>query len=152
MTPTKAADLADGETLPSSQAAPTAKKGSRRQGVGIGTQIIYHGLTNAQTVPATPPPPPSAPPPITLPTPFEIQRSVTPDYIVSFEDGRRRPTLKRHLITLGLTPDQYRSKWGLPDNYPMVAPCHSARREFARAAGLGRSVGKRQPASARRPK
>jgi len=69
-----------------------------------------------------------------------IRRSVTPDYIISLEDGRKFKSLKRHLMnTYGLTPDQYRSKWGLARDYPMVAPNYAkARSELAKSMGLGR--------------
>jgi len=66
---------------------------------------------------------------------------VKPDGIVSFEDGRSYKTLKRHLTGLGMTPAQYRRKWGLPPDYPMVAPNLSAMRsELARGMRLGRSA------------
>lgn len=69
-----------------------------------------------------------------------IRKSVTPDYIVCLEDGRKLKTLKRHLRTAyDMTPEQYRAKWGLPSDYPMVAPNYSANRaEMARKIGLGR--------------
>lgn len=69
-----------------------------------------------------------------------IRRSVTPDYLVCLEDGRKLKMLKRHLRTAyGLTPDEYRSRWNLPSDYPMVAPNYAKRRaEFARKIGLGR--------------
>ena len=65
---------------------------------------------------------------------------MTPDYIVSLEDGRKFKSLKRHLMnTYGLTPDQYRTKWGLPRDYPMVAPNYAkARSDLAKSMGLGR--------------
>ncbi len=68
-----------------------------------------------------------------------IRRSVHPDYIVCLEDGRRLKMLKRHLRTVyGMTPDQYRAKWGLPSDYPMVAPNYTAERSrFAKRIGLG---------------
>lgn len=67
-----------------------------------------------------------------------IKKSVTNDYIVSLEDGRKFKSMKRYLAGLGMTPEQYRQKWGLPGNYPMVAPAYAAKRsELARAAGLG---------------
>lgn len=75
-----------------------------------------------------------------------IRKSVTPDYLISLEDGKKYKTLKRHLTGLGLTPDEYRKKWGLPPDYPMVAPSYAERRsELARATGLGQ---KRKKASA----
>ena len=71
-------------------------------------------------------------------TPQEIKDSITAEHLTSFEDGKRYRTLKRHLAGRGLTPAQYRAKWGLPNNYPMVAPAYSLRRsELAKASGLG---------------
>lgn len=69
-----------------------------------------------------------------------IDESVQDDYIVCLEDGMRFSMLKRHLAeTYGMTPDQYRNKWGLPLNYPMTAPAYSRRRsEIARQKNLGR--------------
>lgn len=68
-----------------------------------------------------------------------IKRSVTPDYIVCLEDGRTFKSLKRHLrARYNLTPEQYRAKWGLPPDYPMVAPNYAkARSDLAKAIGLG---------------
>lgn len=68
-----------------------------------------------------------------------VRSSVRPDYIVCLEDGKRLKMLKRHLMThYGLTPQQYREKWGLPNDYPMVAPNYGEqRRELAKAIGLG---------------
>jgi predicted transcriptional regulator len=69
-----------------------------------------------------------------------IRRSVTDDHIVCLEDGKKLKMLKRHLMTdHGLTPEQYRAKWGLRSDYPMVAPNYSAQRQtLARKIGLGR--------------
>ena len=71
-----------------------------------------------------------------------IKKSISPDYIVCLEDGKRFKSLKRHLRTqYNLTPEQYRDKWGLPPDYPMVAPNYAARRsEFAKKIGLGRKA------------
>ena len=67
-----------------------------------------------------------------------IKKTITPDYLISLEDGRQYRTLKRHLRTVGLTPEQYREKWGLPADYPMVAPSYSDRRsQLAKDIGLG---------------
>jgi predicted transcriptional regulator len=75
------------------------------------------------------------------PTPAQIRNSVKPDGIISFEDGRSYKTLKRHLTSLGMTPTQYRQKWGLAPDYPMVAPnLSAARSELARGMRLGRSA------------
>ena len=68
-----------------------------------------------------------------------VRRSITPDYIVCLEDGKCFKSLKRHLQTrYGLTPAEYRTKWGLPPDYPMVAPNYAkARSNLAREMGLG---------------
>ena len=68
-----------------------------------------------------------------------IQRSITPDYLVCLEDGRKLKMLKRHLRSAyGLSPEQYRAKWGLSPDYPMVAPRYAKERsEFAKQIGLG---------------
>lgn len=71
------------------------------------------------------------------------KRSVQKDYIVCLEDGKRFKSLKRHLaVHYGLTPEEYRRKWGLPADYPMVAPNYAAARsELAKKMGLGRTAG-----------
>jgi len=68
-----------------------------------------------------------------------IKRSVTPDFIICLEDGKKLKSLKRHLRSVyDLTPDDYRNKWGLSRDYPMVAPAYAAARsELAKAMGLG---------------
>jgi predicted transcriptional regulator len=67
-----------------------------------------------------------------------IRKSVTPDYLICLDDGRRFKSLRRHLATLGMTPEQYRVKWGLPRDYPMVAPNYAATRSaLAKKIGLG---------------
>lgn len=75
------------------------------------------------------------------------KRSVFPDYIICLEDGKKFKSLKRHLaVDFGLTPDEYREKWGLKPDYPMVAPNYAAQRSaLARSAGLGRKT-KAKPA------
>jgi len=72
-----------------------------------------------------------------------IRKSVTPDFIICLEDGHKLKMLKRHLrTTFGLTPDEYRARWGLPADYPMVAPNYAKRRsEFAKKIGLGQKRG-----------
>jgi predicted transcriptional regulator len=68
-----------------------------------------------------------------------IKKSVTPDYLISLEDGKRYKSLKRHLSGHGLTPAEYRAKWGLAQDYPMVAPNYAATRSaLAKSMGLGR--------------
>ena len=80
-----------------------------------------------------------------------VRKSVTPDYIICLEDGRKLKMLKRHLrTTYNMTPDEYRAKWGLAADYPMVAPNYAAQRSaFAKKIGLGR---KRVKAKRGRPK
>jgi predicted transcriptional regulator len=70
-----------------------------------------------------------------------IKKSITPDYLICLEDGRKMKSLKRHLMTsFNLTPDQYRVKWGLPKDYPMVAPNYAAvRSAMAKRIGLGQT-------------
>jgi predicted transcriptional regulator len=74
-----------------------------------------------------------------------VKKSITPDYIVCLEDGKKLKMLKRYLRTrYGMTPEAYRAKWNLPADYPMTAPNYAARRsEFAKQIGLGRPRKKR---------
>jgi predicted transcriptional regulator len=78
------------------------------------------------------------------------KRSVTPDYIICLEDGKKLKVLKRHLrTTYNMTPEEYRAKWSLPPDYPMVAPNYAAHlSRFAKKIGLGRkpSLGRATPA------
>src|SRR5829696_7476664 len=70
--------------------------------------------------------------------PVSIKKSITPDFLISMEDGKRYKSLRRHLTGRGLTAEQYREKWGLPRDYPMVAPNYAKQRsELAKAPGLG---------------
>jgi predicted transcriptional regulator len=92
---------------------------------------VYGSLAGASAQPA----------PVDQPVPaVPIRSSVTPDYIVCLEDGRRLKMLKRHLQTAyAMTPEQYRERWGLSADYPMVAPNYARRRsELAKQIGLGR--------------
>ncbi len=77
-----------------------------------------------------------------------IKKSITPEHLICLEDGKKLKMLKRYLRSrYGLSPDQYRTKWGLPADYPMVASNYAAQRsEFAKKIGLGRSA----PAKGRR--
>ncbi len=79
-----------------------------------------------------------------------IKKSITDDYIICLEDGKKLKMLKRYLRSrYGLTPEEYRAKWHLPPDYPMVAPSYAAKRsQFAKQIGLGRgSRGRRKKAS-----
>jgi predicted transcriptional regulator len=75
-----------------------------------------------------------------------IKKSVTGDYIICLEDGKKLKMLKRHLMTAyGMTPEEYRAKWGLRPDYPMVAPNYALKRqELAKKIGLGRKPGNRR--------
>jgi predicted transcriptional regulator len=78
-----------------------------------------------------------------------IKKSITPDYIICLEDGKKFKSLKRHLRTqYNMTPEQYREKWGLAPDYPMVAPNYAkARSELAKEMGLGQQRRKRRARS-----
>jgi predicted transcriptional regulator len=81
---------------------------------------------------------PKAPEAAPLTPAVSIRKSITPDFLISLEDGKQYKSLKRHLSTRGMTPDEYRAKWGLPRDYPMVAAAYSAQRsQLAKALGLG---------------
>jgi len=102
-------------------------------------QSVHRALSTVSTgVDATQPAPkePAVP----------IKKSITPDYLVCLEDGRKFKSLKRHLRTkYNMSPEEYRSKWGLPKDYPMVAPNYAkARSDLAKQMGLGQ--GGRKPA------
>jgi len=75
-----------------------------------------------------------------------LKKSINPDYLVCLEDGKRFKSLKRHLRTqYNMTPEQYRDKWGLPADYPMVAPNYAvARSQLAKKMGLGQQARKRK--------
>ena len=84
-----------------------------------------------------------------------VKKSITPDYLISLEDGNRYKSLKRHLRTkYNMTPEEYRAKWGLAKDYPMVAPSYAASRSaLAKSMGLGRGGAQKAPAKpARKPR
>lgn len=93
-----------------------------------------HGALTGLAKPAEKAPPPPDPA-------ISIKKSVTPDYIICLEDGKRFKSLKRHLHTAyGMTPEAYRAKWNLPADYPMVAPSYAASRSaLAKSMGLGQA-------------
>lgn len=93
---------------------------------------VYSALVGLGSATAQPLPEPPKPP-------VSVKKSITPDHLVSLEDGKPYKSLKRHLAVRGLTPDQYRTKWGLRADYPMVAPNYAeARSKLAKQIGLGR--------------
>ncbi|WP_340589339.1 MucR family transcriptional regulator [Erythrobacter alti] len=83
-----------------------------------------------------------------------VRASVKNDHVVCLEDGKKMKMLKRHLMTdHGMTPDEYRERWNLPADYPMVAPAYAEkRRELAKKIGLGRKPGQKPKAKAGRKK
>jgi predicted transcriptional regulator len=84
----------------------------------------------------------------------QIRKSITPGFLICLDDGKKFKTLKRHLADLGMTPDQYRTKWSLPRDYPIVAPDYaSARSALAKKMGLGQlRKDTTKPKSGRKPK
>lgn len=84
-----------------------------------------------------------------------IKKSITPEYIICLEDGKQFKSMKRHLATkFGMTPDDYRRKWNLPSDYPMVAQAYAAKRsELALSLGLGRKKSdfSPEPVAAKKP-
>ena len=94
------------------------------------------------------------PAPTELTPAIPIRKSITDDYIVCLEDGRKLKMLKRHLMTAyGMTPEAYRAKWGLKADYPMVAPAYARKRqELAVKIGLGRKPRVVEAAPAPKPK
>ena len=103
-------------------------------------QSVHRSLAAAGM--AEPAPAPASPTPA-----VPIRKSVFPDHIVCLEDGKKLKMLKRHLqASYGMTPQQYREKWGLPADYPMVAPNYASHRSsLAKQAGLGRKPGSSAP-------
>lgn len=89
--------------------------------------------------------------PVKLRPAVSIRASVKPDYIICLEDGKKLKMLKRYLRThFQMTPEQYRAKWNLPEDYPMVAPSYAElRSNLARSIGLGRKSGARRPTRTR---
>ncbi|MFC0634257.1 MucR family transcriptional regulator [Brevundimonas balnearis] len=108
-------------------------------------QNIHSVLSQVSDGPVEPEPTPQEPA-------VSIRKSITPDYLICLEDGRKFKSLKRHLRTkYDMSPEEYRTKWGLPKDYPMVAPNYAkARSELAKQMGLGQ--GGRKPARGARAK
>ena len=112
-------------------------------------QTIYRALAGVGAAAAQPAPEPQKPA-------VPIKKSITPDYLISLEDGKKYKSLKRHLRTqYNMSPDDYRTKWGLAKDYPMVAPNYAASRSaLAKSMGLGRGGASTaaKPAKARTPR
>jgi predicted transcriptional regulator len=139
-------------------ADPEALSGEEimRLGAGIVAAYVSRNAVAAEAVPdiirsvhyaleglavGAPPPIEERPKPAVL-----ISRSVQNDFIVCLEDGKKLKMLKRYLRSrYNMTPDEYRARWGLPPEYPMVAPAYAAQRsDFAKQIGLGRGVRRRK--------
>ena len=95
---------------------------------GLGFKAPLHALVTGRKDEGNEPKPP-----------VSVKKSITPDYLICLEDGKKFKSLKRHLRThFNLTPEQYREKWGLPADYPMVAPNYAnSRSNLAKNMGLG---------------
>ncbi len=92
-------------------------------------------------------------PAVAKPTSGQVRKSITDDGLVSFIDGKTYKTLKRHLTTNGMTPQDYKAKYGLPADYPTTAPAYSAARSaMAKSIGLGRKAGEKAPRAAKTEK
>ena len=106
---------------------------------------VHAALSGAGAVAEVPARPEPAVPP---------KRSIFPDYIICLEDGKKLKTLKRHLASaFQMTPDEYRTRWDLPKEYPMVAPNYAKQRAaLAKQLGLGRKPAAAEPAAAAPPK
>ena len=96
---------------------------------------VYNSLKGLEGQVAEPPPEPAKPA-------VPIRKSITPDFLICLEDGKKLKMLKRHLrSTYNMTPDEYRTRWGLAPDYPMVAPNYAEQRSvFAKKIGLGRGA------------
>jgi predicted transcriptional regulator len=103
---------------------------------------VYSSLRGLEGQVAEAPPEPARPA-------VPVRKSITPDYLICLEDGKKLKMLKRHLrSTYNMTPDEYRARWGLAPDYPMVAPSYAEQRSaFAKKIGLGRGAA-RQSATA----
>lgn len=110
-------------------------------------QTIYRALAGVGAAASQPTPEPQKPA-------VPIKKSITPDYLISLEDGKKYKSLKRHLRTqYNMSPDDYRAKWGLPKDYPMVAPNYAASRSaLAKSMGLGRGGASKAAKPAKAPR
>ena len=111
----------------SNNSLPLAELPTLIQSVHTGLVKIISGATT----------PPEREPEAAAPA-VSVRKSITPDYLICLDDGGKFKSFRRHLGALGITPEQYRAKWNLPADYPMVAPNYAAQRsELAKKIGLG---------------
>ncbi len=110
-------------------------------------QTIYRALAGVGSAAVAPAPEPQKPA-------VPIKKSITPDFLISLEDGKKYKSLKRHLRTqYNMSPEDYRAKWGLQKDYPMVAPNYAASRSaLAKSMGLGRGGAAKPAAKAKAPR
>jgi predicted transcriptional regulator len=109
-------------------------------------ESVHSALTNLGAVEAVPQAEPLVPA-------VPIRKSITPGFLICLDDGKKFKSLRRHLGSLGMTPEQYRTKWSLPKDYPMVAPDYaSARSALAKKMGLGQLRSTTTRKSGRKPK
>ena len=103
--------------------------------------LIHSVYSSLRGLDGVSPPEPKAEP---VKPAVSIKKSITPDFLICLEDGKKLKMLKRHLrSTYNMTPDEYRTKWGLAPDYPMVAPNYAEQRsQFAKKIGLGRATGR----------
>ena len=134
---------ADTDVLKLTARIVSAHVGNNQVATGALPELIQSVHRSLATAGTAEPAPAAAPPTPAVP----IRKSVFPDHIVCLEDGKKLTMLKRHLqVSYGMTPEQYRRRWGLPDSYPMVAPNYASRRSsLAKQAGLGRKPGSAAP-------
>ena len=140
---TDAEDLSSNEVLRLSAdivAAYVSRNSVQPAGISDLVRQVFGALTDLNS-------PQSAAPVARQKPATPISRSVQPDYIVCLEDGAKLKMLKRYLRSrYDMSPEDYRRKWGLPADYPMVAPNYAARRsDFAKQIGLGRGVRRKKP-------
>jgi predicted transcriptional regulator len=110
-------------------------------------QSVHAALTQLASGSAS-----SAPPVEKQQPAVSIRKSITPAYLVCLDDGKKFKSLRRHLAGLGMTPEQYREKWNLPGDYPMVTANYAAERsELAKRIGLGQIRNKGAPRKRGRP-
>ncbi|AWN36707.1 MucR family transcriptional regulator [Methylobacterium radiodurans] len=115
----------------SNNSVPAAELGGLIAGVHAALLRLTHAGAGVGSAPAEEP--------VEKPSAAQIRKSVTDEGLISFIDGKTYKTLKRHLTTHGLDPRSYRQRYGLPDDYPMVAPAYAAQRSaLAKQIGLGR--------------
>jgi predicted transcriptional regulator len=128
----------DAKRRPAEEAAPAPEASAPPPAASAAAMVVPAAAPQAETQAAPAAPEPQAGRAGGKPSAAQVRGSIRHDALISFEDGRPYKMLRLHLKTHGLTPDEYRRKWGLPDDYPMTAASHSAARSaIARRFGFG---------------